>query len=171
MRLDNIKQPKTDGFNVFASLPDMGKVGGLVSAYLAKNLKSECIAVIASNEKPWVSYTDGVVKTVSDLYQLYYDAEHNLLIFTGNSQPQDPTELYQLCKSFLDHIQTIGIIRRLYSAGGYLRQHLTGAPMVSGGRKQSWTKTSTAKFRYRHTRPGNKHYNMVQRINFGLGCR
>ena len=70
MRLDNIKQPKTDGFNVFASLPDMGKVGGLVSAYLAKNLKSERIAVIASNEKPWVSYTDGVVKTVSDLYQL-----------------------------------------------------------------------------------------------------
>jgi proteasome assembly chaperone (PAC2) family protein len=110
----------------------MGKVGGLVSAYLAKNLKSERIAVIASNEKPWVSYTDGVVKTVSDLYQLYYDTEHNLLIFTGNSQPQDPTELYQLCKSFLDHIQTIGKIRRLYSAGGYLRQQLTGAPMVCG---------------------------------------
>jgi len=132
MRLDNIKQPKTDGFNVFASLPDMGKVGGLVSAYLAKNLKSECITVIASNEKPWVSDTDGVVKTVSDLYQLYYDIEHNLLIFTGNSQPQDPTELYQLCKSFLDHIQTIGKIRRLYSAGGYLRQHLTGPPMVCG---------------------------------------
>ncbi len=44
MRLDNIKQLKTDGFNVFASLPDLGKVGGLVSAYLAKNLKSECIA-------------------------------------------------------------------------------------------------------------------------------
>src|SRR5712691_6095779 len=73
MRLDNIKQPKTDGFNVFASLPDMGKVGGLVSAYLAKNLKSECIAEIVSNEKPWVSYIDGVVKTVSDLYQLYYN--------------------------------------------------------------------------------------------------
>jgi uncharacterized protein len=132
MRLDNIKQPKTDGFNVFASLPDMGKVGGLVSAYLAKNLKSECVAEIVSNEKPWVSHTDGVVKTVNDLYQLYYDTEHNLLIFTGNSQPQDPTELYQLCKSFLDHIQTIGKIRRLYSAGGYLRQHLTGAPLVCG---------------------------------------
>jgi uncharacterized protein len=132
MRLDNIKQPKTDGFNVFASLPDMGKVGGLVSAYLAKNLKSECVAEIVSNEKPWVSHTDGVVKTVNDLYQLYYDTEHNLLIFTGNSQPQDPTELHQLCKSFLDHIQTIGKIRRLYSAGGYLRQHLTGAPLVCG---------------------------------------
>lgn len=116
MRLDNIKQPKTDGFNVFASLPDMGKVGGLVSAYLAKNLKSECIAVIASNEKPWVSYTDGVVKTVSDLYQLYYDTEHNLLIFTGNSQPQDPTELYQLCKSSLI------IFRQLARLGVYTVQ-------------------------------------------------
>jgi len=132
MRLDNIKQPKTDGFNVFASLPDMGKVGGLVSAYLAKNLKSECIAEIVSNEKPGVSYIDGVVKTVSDHYQLYYNTDHNLLIFAGNSQPQDLTELYQLYKCFLDHIQTIGKIRRLYSAGGYLRQHLTGAPMVCG---------------------------------------
>ncbi|MGC1932509.1 MAG: PAC2 family protein [Candidatus Nitrosopolaris sp.] len=132
MRLDNIKQLKTDGFNVFASLPDMGKVGGLVSAYLAKNSKSECIAEIVSNEKPWVSYFDGIVKSVTDLYQLYYDKEHNLLIFTGNSQPQEPSELYQLCKIFLDHVQTIGRIRRLYSAGGYLRQHLTGAPMVCG---------------------------------------
>jgi len=95
-------------------------------------LKSECVAEIVSNEKPWVSHTDGVVKTVNDLYQLYYVTEHNLLIFTGNSQPQDPTELYQLCKSFLDHIQTIGKIRRLYSAGEYLRQHLTGAPLVCG---------------------------------------
>ena len=95
-------------------------------------MKSECVAEIVSNEKPWVSHTDGVVKTVNDLYQLYYVTEHNLLIFTGNSQPQDPTELYQLCKSFLDHIQTIGKIRRLYSAGEYLRQHLTGAPMVCG---------------------------------------
>lgn len=95
-------------------------------------MKSECVAEIVSNEKPWVSHTDGVVKTVNDLYQLYYVTEHNLLIFTGNSQPQDPTELYQLCKSFLDHIQTIGKIRRLYSAGEYLRQHLTGAPLVCG---------------------------------------
>lgn len=101
-------------------------------AYLAKNLKSDCISKIVFNEKPWVSYIDGVVKTVSDLYQLYFDTVHNILIFTGNSQPQDPTELHQLCKRFLDHIQTIGKIRRLYSAGGYLSQDLTGAPMLCG---------------------------------------
>jgi proteasome assembly chaperone (PAC2) family protein len=79
-----------------------------------------------------VSYFDGVVKTVSDLYRLYYDAEHDLLIFTGNSQPQEPSELYQLCNRFLDHIHEIGKIRRLYNAGGYLRPHLTGAPRVCG---------------------------------------
>jgi uncharacterized protein len=57
----------------------MGKVGGLVSAFLAKNLKSEYIAEIVSDEKPCVSYFDGIVKIVSDLYRVYYDAEHNLL--------------------------------------------------------------------------------------------
>lgn len=132
MELNIFKNLKVCELVVFASLPDMGRVGGLASSYLAQNLKTSCIAQIISNEKPWVSYADGVVKTVTDTYRIYYNKHHKLLIFTGDSQPQESTELYRLCNKFLDYVKSIGKIKRLYSAGGYLSDDLAGAPKVRG---------------------------------------
>jgi uncharacterized protein len=132
MRLNILNELKLESFRVFASLPDMGKVGGLVSSYLAQNLKTQKVADIISREKPWVSYSDGIVRTVIETYQIYYSESYELLIFTGDSQPQEPSELYQLCNSLLDYAQNVGQINRLYSAGGYLREQLTGSPQVCG---------------------------------------
>lgn len=132
MKLSVLKEIKADEFNVFASLPDMGRVGGLVSSFLAKHLKAEPIAEIASSDKPWVSYSDGVVKGVNDVYRVFYDKQHQMIIFTGDSQPQDPAELHRLCNVFLDYVQSIGRVKRLYGAGGYLREQVTGAPRTCG---------------------------------------
>ncbi|MEM2140575.1 PAC2 family protein [Nitrososphaera sp.] len=132
MKLNVTKQVKSDGFSLFASLPDMGRVGGLVSSFLAQNLKCEQVAEIVSSDKPWVSYADGVVKSASDTYRIHYDDERKLMIFTGESQPQDPGELYALCGALLDFAQNAGKVARLYGAGGYLRDQLTGAPRVCG---------------------------------------
>ncbi|AFU58019.1 MAG: PAC2 family protein [Nitrososphaera sp.] len=133
MKLDKLKDIKADEFMVFASLPDMGRVGGLVSSFLSQHLKAEQVAEITSSDKPWVSYTDGVVKSASDAYKIFYDKRHKLLIFTGESQPQDPAELHRLCNMLLDYVQSIGgKVTRLYGAGGYLREQVTGAPRVCG---------------------------------------
>jgi proteasome assembly chaperone (PAC2) family protein len=132
MDLRIIKDTKADEITVVASLPDMGRVGGLVSAFLSKFLKAEPVAEMTSVEKPWVSYTNGVVKSAVDVYNISYDKTHSMLILTGESQPQDPGELYRLCNTFLDYAQSIGRIRRLYGAGGYLREQLVGAPRVCG---------------------------------------
>jgi proteasome assembly chaperone (PAC2) family protein len=132
MKLEKIKEFREDEFSVFASLPDMGRVGGLVSSFLAQNLKCEQVAEITASDKPWVAYAYGVVKSASDAYRIFYDKEHKLLIFTGESQPQDPGQLYGLCNAFLDYASSAGRIRRLYGAGGYLRDQLTGAPRVCG---------------------------------------
>jgi proteasome assembly chaperone (PAC2) family protein len=110
----------------------MGRVGGLVSSFLAKFLKAEPVAELTSVEKPWVSYSNGVVKSVVDVYKVFFDSKHRMLVLTGESQPQDPGELYGLCSRFLDYVQSIGSIRVLYGAGGYLRENLTGAPRVCG---------------------------------------
>jgi uncharacterized protein len=126
------KKIKIDEFIVFASLPDMGRVGGLVSSFLSKYLKAELVAEITSSDKPWVTYSDGVVKSVTDLYSILYDKQHKLMIFTGESQPQDPSELYKLCNALLDFIESMGKAKRLYGAGGYLREQVTGAPRVCG---------------------------------------
>jgi len=132
MKIEIKKEIKVDGFKVFASLPDMGRVGGLVSAYLAKNLENELVAEIISNDKPWVLYSDGIVRSSADVYSIYYCESNKLLIFTGESQPQDTGELYRLCNIFLDYVQAIGKTNLLYGAGGYLREQLTGAPKVCG---------------------------------------
>lgn len=132
MKLEKIKEFKEDEFSVFASLPDMGRVGGLVSSFLAQNLKCEQVAEMTASDKPWVAYADGVVKSASDAYKIFYDKEHKLLIFAGESQPQDPGQLYGLCNGFLDYASSAGRVRRLYGAGGYLRDQLAGAPRVCG---------------------------------------
>ncbi|HJS67910.1 MAG TPA: PAC2 family protein, partial [Nitrososphaera sp.] len=79
MKLDKIKSIKVDEFMVFASLPDMGRVGGLVSSFLSQHLKAEQVAEITSSDKPWVSHADGVVKSASDVYKISYDKRHKLL--------------------------------------------------------------------------------------------
>lgn len=132
MKLNAIKQLSGEEFALFASLPDMGRVGGLVSSFLAQNLKCEQVAEIVSSDKPWVSYADGVVKSASDTYKIHFDRDHHLMIFAGESQPQDPGELYALCNTLLDFAQKAGKVTRLYGAGGYLREQLTGAPRVCG---------------------------------------
>jgi proteasome assembly chaperone (PAC2) family protein len=132
MKLEKIKDFKAGEFTVFASLPDMGRVGGLVSSFLSQHLKAEPVAEITSSDKPWVSYADGVVKSASDIYKISYDKRHKLLVFTGESQPQDPAELHRLCNMLLDYVQSIGKVTRLYGAGGYLREQVTGAPRVCG---------------------------------------
>lgn len=132
MKLDKLKDIRAGEFVVFASLPDMGRVGGLVSSFLSQHLKTEQVAEITSSDKPWVSYDDGVVKSASDVYKISFDKRHKLLIFTGESQPQDTGELHRLCNILLDYVQSIGKVTRLYGAGGYLREQVTGAPRVCG---------------------------------------
>jgi proteasome assembly chaperone (PAC2) family protein len=129
--IKELKQRDQD-VTVFASLPDMGRVGGLVSSFLQQTLKAELVAEISSVEKPWVSYSNGVVKSIIDTYRIYYDNFHRHLIFTGDTQPQEPSELYALCNTFLDFAQSAGNIKLVYSAGGYLREQLAGAPKVCG---------------------------------------
>jgi proteasome assembly chaperone (PAC2) family protein len=132
MIVNRLKEIKAGEFTLFASLPDMGRVGGLVSSFLSQNLKMEQVAEMTSSDKPWVSYADGVVKNASDTYKISYDKRHKLMVFTGESQPQDPGELHRLCNMLLDYVQSVGKVKRLYGAGGYLREQVTGAPRACG---------------------------------------
>ena len=70
MKLTLTKELHADDYLVFASLPDMGRVGGLVSSFLAQHLKCEPVAEIVASDKPWVAYSDGVVKSASDAYKI-----------------------------------------------------------------------------------------------------
>lgn len=110
----------------------MGRVGGLVSSYLASNLKAEHIANIISSPKPWVSVKDGIIESAKDVYKIFYSESEKILILSGDAQPEDHRELLDLCNAFIDFCLSIGKIKRLYTAGGSLNEMLTGEPRVVG---------------------------------------
>ena len=132
LKLEILVKKKVDTFRIFASLPDMGRVGGLVSSFLASNLETEHIANIISNPKPWVNVKDGVIESTRDIYKIYFSDREKLLILTGEIQPEDHRELLELCNTFLDFCSSIGDVKRLYTAGGSLNELLTGEPRVVG---------------------------------------
>ena len=132
LKVEILAKKKVDTFRIFASLPDMGRVGGLVSSFLASNLETEHIANIISNPKPWVNVKDGVIESTRDIYKIYFSDREKLLILTGEMQPEDHRELLELCNTFLDFCSSIGDVKRLYTAGGSLNEMLTGEPRVVG---------------------------------------
>ena len=125
-----LKEIRLDNFVVFASLPDMGKVGGLVSEHLIKELRVEKFAEIRIFEKPWVKNERGLVKPVLDTFDFYVNYENKVIIMMGKEQPQDPNNLFNLCLSTFNIIKDIGVPKIIYTSGGYHQPQLAQAPRV-----------------------------------------
>jgi len=125
-----LKEIRLDNFVVFASLPDMGKVGGLVTEHLINELQVEKFAEIGIFEKPWVNNERGLVKPVIDTYDFYVNYENKVIIMTGKEQPQDPNNLFNLCLSTFNIIKKIGVPKIIYTSGGYHQPQLAQAPRV-----------------------------------------
>jgi len=132
MKLKQIENVKMNDIVLVASLPDMGRVGGLVSNFIAKQLNAKLVAEIESIEKPWVTYENGIANLHIDIYKIFADKQNSIVVFTGDTQPQDPHELYELCDLLLDTVQGYGNVKRLYASGGYLKQEVIGEPKVYG---------------------------------------
>jgi hypothetical protein len=132
MQLKQIENVRMNDIILIASLPDMGRVGGLVSDFLAKQLSAKLVAEIESVEKPWVIHENGIAKLNVDTYKIFAEERNSIVIFTGAAQPQDSRELYDLCELLLDTVQSYGNIKLLFSTGGYLKQQVVNEPSVYG---------------------------------------
>jgi len=108
----------------------MGKVGGLVSEHLIKELQVEKFAEIRIFEKPWVKNERGLVKPVLDTFDFYVNYENKVIIMMGKEQPQDPNNLFNLCLSTFNIIKDIGVPKIIYTSGGYHQPQLAQAPRV-----------------------------------------
>ena len=71
LSLNLLKDFTSDSIVVFASLPDMGMVGGLTSSFLATETNADLVATITLAEKPWVNVKDGVAFNVIDTYNIF----------------------------------------------------------------------------------------------------
>jgi hypothetical protein len=105
---------------LISSLPDMGRVGGLVSAHIAKMTSAKNALKIILTDKPWVNQKDGLLEVPFDEYKILVDEKNSLVVFTGENQPQEPNVVFELVNFVVDTVQKWGKIRMIISTGGYL---------------------------------------------------
>ncbi len=132
MEIKFYEHPKFGHLTLLASLPDMGRVGGLVPKFLVDHLKAKLFAEIYTYDKPYVICKDGLISHFPTIYRLYYSRRGSLIIMTGEEQPQEVSALYDLCNTVLDVAGKCGKVDRVYTAGGYFREQLKGEPRVFG---------------------------------------
>ncbi|HEX9846429.1 MAG TPA: PAC2 family protein [Candidatus Nitrosotenuis sp.] len=120
MKIDLFGDFKLKDIVLVASLPDMGRVGGLVSAHIAKKTLAKDAAKVVLSDKPWVNQVDGLVEVPFDEYKILVDEKNSLVIFTGENQPQEPNAVFELVDFVIDTVQKFGNIRLIISTGGYL---------------------------------------------------
>ena len=120
MEIKNIHDYKLKDIILISSLPDMGKVGGLVTQHIIKKLGAKKAAQIFLADKPWVNLKEGLVNLPTDEYFLAVDEKNSIVIFTGENQPQEPGTVFKIANKVLDTVTQMGNIKIVISAGGYL---------------------------------------------------
>ena len=120
MQVETIENFKLKNIVLISSLPDMGKVGGLVTQHIAKKTSARVAARIILTDKPWVNHKDGLVELPYDEYKLLVDEKNSLVIFTGENQPQEPNTVFDLVNFVIEMVQKWGNIKTIISSGGYM---------------------------------------------------
>ncbi|QLH08670.1 PAC2 family protein [Candidatus Nitrosotenuis sp. DW1] len=120
MQVETIENFKLKNITLISSLPDMGKVGGLVTHHIAEKIGARVAAKIILADKPWVNHKDGLVELPHDEYKLLVDEKNSLVIFTGENQPQEPATVFELVNFVIEMVQKWGNIKTVISSGGYI---------------------------------------------------
>ena len=132
MKIKNIHDYKLKDIVLISSLPDMGKVGGLVTQHIIKKLGAKKAAQIFLADKPWVNLKEGLVNLPTDEYFLAVDEKNSIVIFTGENQPQEPGTVFKIANKVLDTVTQMGNIKMVISAGGYLPSEVGKGEAVFG---------------------------------------
>ena len=132
MEIKNIHQYKLKDIILISSLPDMGKVGGLVTQHISKKLDAKKAAQLFLADKPWVNIKEGLVNLPTDEYFLAVDEKNSIVIFTGENQPQEPGTVFKIANKVLESVSQMGNIKMVISAGGYLPSEIGNGDSVFG---------------------------------------
>ena len=132
MKINKIQDFTLKDIVLISSLPDMGKVGGLVTQHLTKKLDAKKATQIILSDKPWVNLKNGFVELPHDEYSLSVDEKNGIVVFTGENQPQEPGTVFEIANTILDLVSKMGNIKLVISAGGYLPSEVGKGNLVYG---------------------------------------
>ena len=117
MRTEFFGNFKLNEVILIASLPDMGRVGGLVTAHIASKVNAKDAAKISLSDKPWIDQKNGLIEIPTDQYRILVDEKNSLVVFTGENQPQEPNVVTDLVNFVVDMVQKFGKIKMIISTG------------------------------------------------------
>lgn len=120
MQVEAVENFKLENITLISSLPDMGRVGGIVTQHIAEKTGAKIAAKIILTDKPWVNQKDGLIELPFDEYRLLVDDKNSLVIFTGENQPQEPNTVFDLVNTVIGMVQKFGNIKTIISSGGYM---------------------------------------------------
>lgn len=130
MEVVKVRDFSLNNIILVSSLPDMGKVGGLVTQHLRKQLDAKPMLKITLSNKPWVNHKDGIISIPKDEYTLSVDEKNNIMIFSGNNQPPESEDVIKLSDKILSEVKKIGSIKLVITAGGYMPVEQSNANSV-----------------------------------------
>ena len=120
MNIEKIRSFNLKDIILISSLPDMGKVGGLVTQHLTKVMNTTKATKIVLQDKPWINQKDGIIERPQDEYLISVNEKRAIVIFSGENQPQESSTVIELSNKVLSTVKEIGKIKLVISTGGYL---------------------------------------------------
>jgi hypothetical protein len=120
MQIDLFREFRLKDIILISSLPDMGKVGGLVTQHLSKQLQTANAGKIILSDKPWVNLKNGLIDLPHDEYTISVSEKNSIVIFSGENQPQEPGMVFEIANSLLSTVSKMGNLKMVISTGGYL---------------------------------------------------
>jgi uncharacterized protein (TIGR00162 family) len=113
-------------------LPGVGHVGKLAAEHLLEEFEAELVRRIYSEHfPPQVTVEEGRTQLACAEVYAITDAEHDLLVLTGDHQAGDGPGHYRLADIFLDVAAAFGV-ERIYALGGVPTGELVETPDVIG---------------------------------------
>jgi hypothetical protein len=116
--VETLAEPSLSDPVLIEGLPGVGHVGKLAAEHLLEEFESEPVRRIHSEHfPPQVNVEDGRAKLAcAELHAVEADGQ-DLLVLTGDHQPQDSTGHYRLTDRLLDIATALGV-DRVFALGG-----------------------------------------------------
>lgn len=135
IRLDMRFRPELKNPVLVGGIPDSGFVAKLAMDHIIKELNAQLFAEIYSYSFPAqvLIKPDGTVDLPRN--ELYFwkssDSDRDLVLFTGDTQPNTPQGAYEICDRVLEVAQSLGV-KRVYTVGAYIMGSFVDKPKVYG---------------------------------------
>ncbi|MGC8975216.1 MAG: PAC2 family protein [Thermoprotei archaeon] len=123
-----LKEYESEGKHLLIGLPGMGRVGYASVNYILEKIGGELVAELYSTTFPSQLVVNK--KGISTLFTGRLYEVDNFLVFTGETQPQNPDGQHEICVELLNHVVSRGKPASLIATAAYVVPEYSDARKV-----------------------------------------